>query len=307
MRVFGKVKSFDRTTGVGCAVSDGGAQAAFTVAALEPFGISHIDAGAALTFELTLGTGGLTVAKIYDVAGRAPAGPFERPPRGARWRGRGRVLSYNGAKGFGMVAVDGHDYDALLHHRVVKQRFGVATIGTRTVLDCTFEQGAKGVSVVEIHDVLETGDPPPRERVVGTVDWFDPVKGFGFVRTTEGDAILPLHVVNELGRVTLGTGAQIDCDIVREVDRLRICRVNHVGHEGDVPPMTAVDTTCKWFNRRKGFGMLTAGSAEDIFVHMDTLRRVGLRALRKGERLRVQVMRRSTGRLAAVAVDAVLA
>lgn len=47
MRVFGKVKSFDPTAGAGCAISNGGVQAAFTAAVLEPFGLSAIDEGVA--------------------------------------------------------------------------------------------------------------------------------------------------------------------------------------------------------------------------------------------------------------------
>lgn len=245
---------------------------------------------------MTLDNGELTVATIYEIVGRAPA------RRVARWRGRGRVISYDGAKGFGMVAVEGHATDALLHHRVLKQRFGIATIGTRTVLECEFEHGFKGIVVTKIYRVLAAGDAPPRERVRGTVDWFDPVKGFGFVRTTEGDAILHLSEVLELGRLTIGAGAEIDCDIVRELVRLRICRVNWVPREGDDPPTPAMDATCKRFDRRKGFGILTAGSDEDIFVHMDALRRAGLRELREGECVKVQVVRRSNGDLAAIAV-----
>ena len=59
------------------------------------------------------------------------------------------------------------------------------------------------------------------------------------------------------------------------------------------PPRTHVTVTAtsgleraqvKWFNRLRGFGFLTRGEGtEDIFVHMETLRRFGLTELRPGQ------------------------
>jgi len=146
-----------------------------------------------------------------------------------------------------------------------------------------------------------SGEPVELVEISGVVKWFDVAKGFGFIVPDNGTQDVLLHVtcLRRDGYQTILEGTRIVALIQRRERGYQAFKILSMDqstavHPSQLPPVrTHVQVTAtsgleralvKWFNRTKGFGFLTRGEGtEDIFIHMETLRRFGLTELRPGQ------------------------
>ncbi len=155
------------------------------------------------------------------------------------------------------------------------------------------------------------------QRVLGKVKWFDPVKGFGFVISDAGgpDILLHANVLRNFGQGSVADQARIEIAVQateRGVQAVEIFRIDPPEGTTDLPLADFEDidpeimraaplepARVKWFDKAKGFGFANVfGRSEDVFVHVEVLRRSGLADLQPGEALAIRVIEGKRGSMA---------
>jgi len=174
-----------------------------------------------------------------------------------------------------------------------------------------------------MRDVMLSETKPSSGTIVrGIVKWYDAVKGYGFVVPDGGGADIMVHAscVRAFGRTALTEGSRIRILAVRGQRGLSAQEVLEIQDAEPVPvpdvhpdslrPTEYLATGAevgplmparvKWFDRQKGFGFVNVfGIADDVFVHMETVRRCGFQDLVSGEGMAVRTFQGPRGLMVA--------
>ncbi len=108
----------------------------------------------------------------------------------------------------------------------------------------------------------------------GTVRWFDPERGFGFLAPEDGSADVFVHaseIVGDGGSRLLREGQAVEFEVGRNERGPEALRVRVTG-DGAAGPGVGVLGTVAWYEPGKGYGFATPdGGGPEVFVHSSAI------------------------------------
>ena len=152
------------------------------------------------------------------------------------------------------------------------------------------------------------------KRVFGHVKWFDIDKGFGLLVLEDGggDVLLHANILKNFGRTSVSEDTKIEFEFLETDKGRQVSTIYNILNSEDIKnpkendhsvnKITDVDfypARVKWFNKSKGFGFANIfKSNDDIFLHIETLKRSGLSDLETGEAIVLTVTEGPRGKMA---------
>ena len=180
-------------------------------------------------------------------------------------------------------------------------------VGTPELLDRVVVLGSKDQSLDLQSGLAESAEAPlDLVEVAGEIKWFDVSKGYGFIVPDNGlpDVLIHVTTLRRDGFQAAREGARVVCEVLRRAKGLQVFRVlsldlsTAIHPSQTLPARTHVQVVpsggfeiavVKWFNRVRGFGFVSRGEGtEDIFVHIEIMRRFGMTELKPGESVLVR-------------------
>lgn len=198
-------------------------------------------------------------------------------------------------RGFGFLAPDDGGEDLFVHASEIVTSGGPKLLREGQTVDFEVGEGSRGPQALRVRVTGESAPDAPL-GILGTVVWYEPSKGYGFLAPDSGAAQIFVHSSAIVTGGVLSEGQRV-AFLVGEGERGPQAEHLLPLAAGVGGPATAdgADGTVSWYDEGKGFGFVTPDSGgDDVFVHARALAD-GLTSLYEGDRVAYEVVRGDRG------------
>lgn len=202
---------------------------------------------------------------------------------------QGTVRWFDAERGFGFLARGDEAEDLFVHASEIVG--GVEPKVLREGQEVEFEVG-EGDRGPQARRVRVTGEQAAGAALglLGTVSWYEPSKGYGFITPDGGGAEIFLHSSAIVGGGVVSEGQRVAFLVVPGEKGPQADHLLPLAAAAKPAASDGADGTVSWYDADKGFGFVTpeAGGA-DVFVHVRSLGG-GLTELSEGDRVTFEIV-----------------
>jgi len=208
---------------------------------------------------------------------------------------QGTVRWFDADRGFGFIAPEDEAEDLFVHASEIVGEDGPKVLREGQTVEFEIGEGDRGP---QARRVRVTGDQPAGAPVgvLGTVTWYEPTKGYGFITPDGRGAEIFVHSSAIVGGGVISEGQRVAFMVV---DGEKGPQAEHLLPLGaDAAPQggaDGADGTVSWYDPEKGFGFVVPDAGgDDVFVHHRALAG-GLTELYEGDRVAYEVAESERG------------
>lgn len=206
---------------------------------------------------------------------------------------QGTVRWFDADRGFGFIDLGNGAEDLFVHASEIVGD-GPSLLREGQVVEFEVGEGDRGPQARRVRVTGDRAADAP-VGVLGTVTWYEPAKGYGFVTPDGGRAEIFVHSSAIVGGGVISEGQRVAFLVVEGEKGPQADHLLPLGAEAARPASDGADGTVSWYDDTKGFGFVAPDSGgEDVFVHVSALGS-GLTELSEGARVTYDVVEGDKG------------
>ncbi|GAA1728894.1 cold shock domain-containing protein [Isoptericola hypogeus] len=202
---------------------------------------------------------------------------------------QGTVRWFDADRGFGFIDLGNESEDLFVHASEIVGDDGPKQLREGQTVEFEVGEGDRGPQARRVRVTGDRAADAP-VGVLGSVSWYEPAKGYGFVTPDDGREEIFVHSSAIVTGGVIAEGQRVAFLVVEGEKGLQADHLLPLAAEAARPASDGADGTVSWYDDVKGFGFIAPDAGgEDVFVHVKALGG-GLTELAEGARVTYDVV-----------------